>query len=144
MNVRTLWRKFIKKCCLDTAATFFYRTVVHGTCRNKRKNKFGFQLRLVNQRSYVFAASSESELNNWLEKLCMAVHSSKQFSEDRKSLPDPGRSCLRKLSFHLILEFLFRINQFRTCIKINQRSNLLRNFKITRIIFEPTINQICS
>lgn len=112
--------------------------------RNKRKNKFGFQLRLVNQRSYVFAASSESELNNWLEKLCMAVHSSKQFSEDRKSLPDPGRSCLRKFSFHKILEFLFRINQFRTCIEINQRSNLLRNFKITRIIFEPTINQICS
>ncbi|XP_046447610.1 dedicator of cytokinesis protein 9-like isoform X2 [Daphnia pulex] len=56
---------------------------------NKRKNKFGFQLRLVNQRSYVFAASSESELNNWLEKLCMAVHSSKQFCDDRRSLPDP-------------------------------------------------------
>uniref|UniRef100_A0A0P6E5D7 Dedicator of cytokinesis protein n=2 Tax=Daphnia magna TaxID=35525 RepID=A0A0P6E5D7_9CRUS len=56
---------------------------------NKRKNKFGFQLRLTNQRSYVFAASSESELNNWLEKLSMAVQTSKQFGEDRRSLPDP-------------------------------------------------------
>ena len=58
-------------------------------CRNMRKNKFGFQLRLADQKSYVFAASSETELNNWLEKLSQAVHSSKLINEEKK-VPDFG------------------------------------------------------
>lgn len=45
---------------------------------NKRRNKFmGFQLRLASQKSYVFAAGSEAELNIWLDKLSLAVHTSK-------------------------------------------------------------------
>jgi len=57
--------------------------------RNVRRNKFGFQLRLADQKSYVFAASSEIELNNWLEKLSQAVHSSKLISDEKKA-PDYG------------------------------------------------------
>ena len=58
--------------------------------RNVRRNKFGFQLRLTNQRSYIFAAGSELELNQWLEKLSLAVHSSKAIGEDKKPPLDKG------------------------------------------------------
>ena len=54
-----------------------------------RRNKFGFQLRLSNEKSYVFAASCEIELNNWLEKLSQAVHSSKVLNDDQR-VPDLG------------------------------------------------------
>lgn len=57
---------------------------------NKRRNKFmGFQLRLASQKSYVFAAGSEAELDVWLDKLSLAVHSSKS----ARVSPDIG-NCL--------------------------------------------------
>lgn len=54
-------------------------------------------MKLSNQRSYVFAAPTELELNAWLEKLCMAVHSSKvSGTEEIRASPDvvkPGPFC---------------------------------------------------
>jgi PH domain len=58
-----------------------------------RRNKFGFQLRMSNQKSYIFAASSEVELNQWLEKLSLAVHSSKISQheyQEKKAIQDKG------------------------------------------------------
>ncbi len=67
-----------------------------------RRNKFGFQLRLANQKSYIFAAGSETELNQWLEKLALAVHSSKIHDEKKMLQVDKGFSFCLSFYYYLV------------------------------------------
>lgn len=46
-------------------------------------------MRMSNQKSYVFAATTEVELNQWLEKLALAVHASK-LNDERKLFHEKG------------------------------------------------------
>uniref|UniRef100_A0A4W6G3T5 Dedicator of cytokinesis 9 n=1 Tax=Lates calcarifer TaxID=8187 RepID=A0A4W6G3T5_LATCA len=91
-----------------------------GVVQNNKVRRFAFELKMQDKSTYLLAADSEVEMEDWINTLNKILHSSFELAMQEKRNGDIHDGCKSLRQCFLAFQMVFGLNRFRKCLSSPQ------------------------